>query len=234
MRRRQSRRYRWLPMMLTAGGLALILLAGVVATPGRTPEPPSTTQVGLVADNTSAAVVPNANFQRGRADVVGMLDEAVTQLRSRDTPSTAAAADRLDVIGQRLEAASPSEPDELEAIVADLNQEARHKLAARPGDPVPNLGIQSARRPRPHPVTPPRRVIVLLGDIIAALRDLIRGLLPPIPYVYVPGSSAGSPVVSGNSRRGLPDHRSSDPSLDRSADFAPSRSARSAPSTMNR
>lgn len=231
MRRRQSRRYRWLPMMLTAGGLALILLAGVVATPGRTPEPPSTTRVGLVADNTSATVVPNADFQRGRGKVLGMLDETVSQLRSKDTPFTAAAADRLDVIGQRLEAASPSEPDELDAIVADLNREARYKLAARPGDPAPNLGIQNARRPRPRPVPPPREVVILLGDIIDALRDLIRGLFPPPPYMYVPGSSARSPVVSGNSRqRGLLDHRSSDPSLDRSTDLTTSRSA---PSGMN-
>ena len=48
MRRRRSRRYRWLPAALTAGGLALILLGGVAASPGRAPDEASTAEVGLL------------------------------------------------------------------------------------------------------------------------------------------------------------------------------------------
>lgn len=199
MVRRHSRRYRWLPMMLTVGGLGLILLGGVVATPGRTPETASTTHVGLVADNTAATVVPNADFLRRRARILEMLDVSISQLRSNGTSFSAAAADRLDAIGMRLALASPSEPEEMEAIVADLKREATRKLAGRPGDPAPRAGIQHTSTP--GRVVPIREIVITLGDIVAALRDLIRGLFPPPPYIPGLYPNAGRSVFGSTEYR---------------------------------
>jgi hypothetical protein len=190
MRRRRSRRYRWLPAALTAGGLALILLGGVAASPGGAPDNASTAEVGLVADNASATVVPNADFLKTRARALEMLEDAVQRLRSAGTTSASAAADRLEAVGDRLARVTPSQPEELEAIIADLNREVargfigRSSGIARPSAIAP--GAQPQLSPGEDRLSLLREVLAILRDIVEVLRQLIESLFPPPPYAPHP------------------------------------------------
>jgi hypothetical protein len=175
---------------LTAGGLALILLGGVAASPGRVPDETSTAEVGLVADNTSATVVPNADFLKVRAQALDMLGDAIQQLRSVGTAATAAAADRLEAIAGRLARATPSQPEELEAIVADLNREIARGLVGRAGSIVrPNAIAPQAvamLTPADERLNLVRQVLAILRELIDILRQLIGNLFPPPPYAPPP------------------------------------------------
>ena len=190
MRRRRSRRYRWLPAALTAGGLALILLGGVAASPGRAPDEASTAQVGLVADNASATVVPNADFLKVRAQALEMLGDAIQQLRSAGTAATSAAADRLETIAGRLAQATPSQPEELEAIVADLNREIARGLVGRASGILQPNAIAPQALPTMGPADERlnllRQVLSILRELIEILRELIGNLFPPPPYAPPP------------------------------------------------